>query len=413
MDHPPSILIADFDYELPDGRIALYPPAMRGQSRLLVWDVKLRDAWFSELPELLPSAGRIISNQTRVLPARMFFRKNTGAIIEILCLEPADPALLPAQALALAGKSSWRCFVGNAKRWKGEMLSANAIVQHQPLGLQASMVSRDDESFVVEFSWHPSELSFGEVLDVFGKMPLPPYIRRQADESDPERYQTVFASQKGSVAAPTAGLHFTPDMIQALQSAGLHWRQITLHVGAGTFKPVTTDNIRGHAMHSEKVDIPLGLIEELRDRPDNFTTLVGTTTARTLESCYIQGLKWMKAKPALPYLDVKQWDAFDDGLDFSAPLADSMDCICKILSANRLHSLRGSTSLMIAPGYKFRTADALITNFHQPGSTLLLLVSAFLGGNEWKGLYRHALDHGYQFLSYGDACLLINRRTEK
>lgn len=402
-----KIFISEYDYPLPDERIAQFPLEQRDKSKLvLLRDGKISEDIFSNVASYLPQNSLILFNETRVIHARLHFVKETGARIEVFCLEPLVPLEIQ-QVFAAKQNCEWKCLVGNAKRWKdNERLKLEFVLGSTPAILKASILSRNTDWFHIRFDWEPAELSFSEVLEHAGKVPLPPYIHREATDSDDKRYQSIFARHEGSVAAPTASLHFTDSVIENLRQKNIRSQKITLHVGAGTFKPVSSEVVNDHQMHAEKIMIPRAVIEYLYQNPEQFKTLVGTTTVRSIESIYWQGVKWIETKAASPELDVHQWDPYEIAAADNISVKNSLEKILETLDLFGVDVLRGSTSLMIAPGYRYRFANAIITNFHQPKSTLLLLVAAFIG-EKWKEVYRYALDNDFRFLSYGDSCLFI------
>lgn len=401
--HIYGLQIDDYTYELPTGRIASYPLEQRDQSKLLVSNAEgIFESRFSELADLLDTGSLMVLNNTRVVQARLEFFKETGARIEIFCLEPLSPVTDVHLALGLSSPVSWQCLVGNAKKWKtGQLLLGNPATG---LKLSAAMLSRKGEDFEIEFSWEPASLSFGEVLEQAGKTPLPPYIIREAGEDDKKTYQTVFARDDGSVAAPTAGLHFTAAVFKSLERKGIDHRFITLHVGAGTFKPVSADTIGTHQMHSEQFLVERSLVEALLSHQGKVIS-VGTTSMRTLESLYWLGVKIRKGYvPENGFVKIDQWEPYIQGEN--PALVESLSAIIDYLDKHHLELLQGETALIIVPGYKFRLVDVLVTNFHQPRSTLLLLVAAF-AGPVWKDAYEFAFNNNFRFLSYGDSCLFF------
>jgi len=395
---PRAISIADVTYALPEDRIAQQPLSDRDASRLLEFrDGVLADHHFRELPALLPANALLVLNDTRVVNARLVFHRESGARIEVLCLEPADARPVE-EAFSDKGTGQWKGFVGNAKRWKaGEMLTMRCE--------QVTLNAERLEAEHIRFTWTPSELTFAEVLNEVGHVPLPPYMKRADEDADKVRYNTVFARHDGSVAAPTASLHFTPGVLDELDRWGVATTKLTLHVGAGTFLPVKSERMADHAMHREQLRIPLDTLETLLAQLEKGPIVaVGTTAMRTLESIYWHGVALM-AGTAGEEIDVQQWEPYDQR---EAGLPDARQSLCAVIDQVRGlagHQLVGGTQLLIAPGYTFRFATCLITNFHQPQSTLLLLVAAFVGP-EWRSIYAHALEQGYRFLSYGDGSLL-------
>jgi len=405
MKHPGTIHIEDYLYNLPDERIAQYPLEQRDASTLLTYSNGIVSKQnFKELPALLPANSLLVFNNTRVVRARMLFQKETGATIEIFLLNPLTPFTEFQQAFASQSPVSWECIVGNARKWK-----SGKIHLKDPQGrftIYAELDGVHEENRKVKFSWEPEGLSLGELLEMAGRIPLPPYMKREDEESDVERYQTVFARFDGSVAAPTAGLHFTDEMFSSLDKAGIKQAEILLHVGAGTFKPVSSGAIGDHYMHSEKIVIDKRLIRKLAEH-NGPVTCVGTTSARSLESVYWHALELEKTGKRLENnFIVSQWQPYAYDTHELIPGKELMASLYNKMESSGIDELQGVTSLMIAPGYKFGIMDSLITNFHQPGSTLLLLVAALIG-DDWKNAYEFALKNDFRFLSYGDACLFI------
>ena len=402
-----NIRIQDYDYALPDEQIAQFPLEVRDSSKLLVFrENEISEDIFSNIASYLPSDSLLITNETRVIHARLLFRKSSGSRIEIFCLEPVDPTNDIQLAFQQQKSCTWKCLVGNARRWKSDALILEGELKGLPIYLSARLLKRDENAFYVQFEWTPNHFTFAEVLEYFGKIPLPPYIAREASESDSTRYQTVFARNDGSVAAPTAGLHFTPEVLSSLSAKGIHTDAVTLHVGAGTFKPVSSETIGMHHMHFEQVIVPLKLLKKILLYKHKRITLVGTTTVRTLESVYWQGVKWMMLPAITPVMHIEQWDPYLGLSENHVTTEDALQCVIDTLERFGLTELQGETSLMIAPGYTYHIPDIIITNFHQPKSTLLLLVAAFIG-QEWKSAYKYALAHNFRFLSYGDSCLFF------
>lgn len=361
---------------------------------------------FRNLPAHLPEGSRLVLNETKVIPARLILNKPSGARIEIFCLEPSGLVSDYQLALQQGPGCEWKCYIGNARRWKSDCIEGTVQGPDIHVKLSARKVSSHDDHYIVRFEWAPSSLSFSEILAIFGKIPLPPYIHRDSEEEDKSRYQTVFARSEGSVAAPTAGLHFTEEVLNALRARNIDLLKINLHVGAGTFKPVSSENLSGHAMHSEYVDVTTSLIRDFLNYPDRPTVAVGTTTVRTLESLYWQGAKWLKKKPRVAQMDIRQWDPYEFSASDLPPVKEALETVLYYIDKERTGGISGYTSLFIAPGYPYRIPDAMITNFHLPQSTLLLLVSAFIG-NVWKDVYQYALEKNFRFLSYGDSCLFF------
>ena len=396
------ISIEDYDYPLPDDRIAKYPLAERDASKLLVLkDDEVIESQFKHVGEFLPEDALLVFNETKVIRARLQFHKATGSRIEVFCLEPENDYQV---AFSATSPVRWKCLIGNAKRWKEGKLSMELTVNGEPVTLCAERLNQNDQYAEIEFSWTPETLPFASVLEAAGEIPLPPYLHRDAEPADRDRYQTVFARYDGSVAAPTAGLHFTQPLIAALHEQGFVFDEVTLHVGAGTFKPVSTETIGEHAMHSETIVVRKSLIQSLINHVGKPIIPVGTTSTRTLESLYWIGVMLKEQGLELRPLHVEQWFPYESHEALS--VTEALQAIVDYLDRHDLARLEASTALMIAPGYKMRVITGLITNFHQPKSTLLLLVSALIG-ERWKDCYRFALDHGFRFLSYGDSCLFL------
>ena len=400
--NPQSIAIADFDYPLPDDRIAKFPLERRDQSKLLVYrGGNIEESRFDHVPELLPPDTLLIFNNTKVIHARLFFRKPTGSTIEVFCLEPFQMPV--ALSFEQRGHCTWNCFIGNNKKWKEGSLSRQLDIHGQSVTLTATRRKAVGNAWIVDFDWDGG-LSFAELIDQAGVIPLPPYLHREAVSSDNERYQTVYALHQGSVAAPTAGLHFSPEVFEALRQKGIATDFITLHVGAGTFKPVSTPTIGEHEMHVEKIEISRSNIECILNHLGHTVIPVGTTTVRTIESVYWFGVK-LSRNAKLDAMHVMQWDPYElESLSVSTEHA--YQNVLQWMKEQGIEQLEGDTQLMIAPGYRYHVISGLITNFHQPKSTLLLLVSALVG-DAWKECYRYALDHQFRFLSYGDSCLFL------
>lgn len=399
-----KIRIADFDYELPEEKIAYFPVNQRDHSKLLVCrNGQITDACFADLPNFLTPDYRLIFNDSKVIHARLLVHNATGAAIEIFCLEPLQPTTEIANAFTQTGPVVWKCLVGNAKRWK-QPLSFPVTFDDKTLIITASKGECKDGAFEVTFSWPDSNVTLSEWLEQYGKMPLPPYIKRAAEKDDERRYQTVYARYDGSVAAPTAGLHFSEQVIKALNGKGIATDYVTLHVGAGTFKPVSCEFIGDHYMHREQIVISKLFIDSLIQDYQKKIVAVGTTVARTLESLYLIGAK-LKLRRPNPF-EVEQWEAYEDlELTGVEPL-DALRQIKVYMEQENIDTLYAATRLMIVPGYQRKITQAIITNFHQPKSTLLLLISSFLG-ERWKEVYAHALSHGYRFLSFGDSNLYL------
>ncbi len=398
-----EIAIAEYDYPLPDERIAKYPLAQRDSSKLLLYNkgVVSEDV-FSNLPKYIPQNALMVFNNTKVIQARLRFRKETGALIEVFCLEPEQPC--DYQQIFLETKECvWLCLVGNSNRWKGGVLSQVVEVGGKNVTLSVERVGGPAAVNHVRFSWDGG-VSFAELLEAAGELPIPPYLNRRTDESDTRTYQTVYSKIKGSVAAPTAGLHFTPAVLEALTSAGIEREEVTLHVGAGTFKPVKSELIADHEMHEEYIEVRKALIEKIVAAGGE-AVAVGTTSVRTLESLYFLG-ELVAENPSVTQdeLHVNQWTPYNR--EHSLATVDSLKALLEWMERNGLDRVHSHTQIMIAPGYRYRIVKAIVTNFHQPKSTLLLLVSAFVDG-DWRTIYDYALANGFRFLSYGDSSLLI------
>ena len=397
------ITIDDYDYPLPEERIAKYPLAERDASNLLVLkDNQIEKSQFRNLGDFLPKEALLVFNETKVIRARLQFHKATGSRIEVFCLEPEQDYQV---AFAATSPVRWKCLVGNAKRWKEGKLSMRLNVKGQETTLFAERLAHNDQYSEIEFSWMPENLPFASVIEAAGEIPLPPYLHRDAEPEDRDRYQTVFARYDGSVAAPTAGLHFTQPLIASLREQGFSFDEVTLHVGAGTFRPVATETIGEHAMHSETIVVRKSLIENLINHIGKPIIPVGTTSTRTLESLYWMGIMLAEQGLDLRPVHLDQWFPYENHT--SLPTAQALQNIITYLDLHHLTRFEASTSLMIAPSYQMRVITGLITNFHQPKSTLLLLVSALIG-ERWKDCYRFALDNGFRFLSYGDSCLFLS-----
>ena len=398
-----EIAIAEYDYPLPDERIAKYPLAQRDSSKLLLYNkgVVSEDV-FSNLPKYIPQNALMVFNNTKVIQARLRFRKETGALIEVFCLEPEQPC--DYQQIFLETKECvWQCLVGNSNRWKGGVLSQVVEVGGKNVTLSVERVGGPAAVNHVRFSWDGG-VSFAELLEAAGELPIPPYLNRRTEESDTRTYQTVYSKIKGSVAAPTAGLHFTPNVLEALTAAGVEREEVTLHVGAGTFKPVKSELIADHEMHEEYIEVRKALIEKIVAAGGE-AVAVGTTSVRTLESLYFLG-ELVAENPSVTQdeLHVNQWTPYNR--EHSLTTVDSLKALLEWMERNGLDRVHSHTQIMIAPGYKYRIVKAIVTNFHQPKSTLLLLVSAFVNG-DWRTIYDYALANGFRFLSYGDSSLLI------
>ena len=406
-EDPKHIRISEFNYPLPDERIAKFPLPVRDQSKLLLYrHGEVTEDIFTSLPDYLPANSLMIFNNTKVIQARLHFHKETGALIEVFCLEPIQPNDY-ALNFQQTEHAAWLCMIGNLKKWKEGALKREITVKGKPLTLTAERGACHGTSHWVDFRWNNPEITFADILEVFGELPIPPYLNRETQESDKETYQTVYSKIKGSVAAPTAGLHFTPRVLDALREKGVALEELTLHVGAGTFKPVKSEEIEGHEMHTEYISVNRSTLEKLVAH-EGKAIAVGTTSVRTLESLYHIGVTLLHNPNATEEdLHVKQWQPYETALEIAAtPAVDALQAIIAYLDRHHMETLHSSTQIIIAPGYEYRIVKAMVTNFHQPQSTLLLLVSAFLHG-DWRKIYDYALAHDFRFLSYGDSSLLI------
>ena len=401
--HPSEIHISDYTYNLPAERIAQYPLAERDASRLLVYDQDIKEDVFKNISTYLPQKSLLVFNNTKVVQARLFFTTAAGAKVEVFCLEPADELRDMASAMSRMKTVRWKCLVGRASKWKEKVLK----LQHKDFELAVELVGRDADNFIVEFNWQPEQLSFAEILDKAGVMPIPPYLHRQSEALDLTRYQTVYARYEGSVAAPTAGLHFTPLVLETLKNKQISTAELSLHVGAGTFKPVKSETLKEHDMHFEMIDVPLVVIEKLHAQLEAALPViaVGTTSLRTLESLYWMGIK-AAAQQALPpeEMVIRQWDPYEERETITA--AAALKQLLQWMELHGLERLNTKTQILISPPYRLKVTQALITNFHQPNSTLLLLVAAVVGA-PWRTIYSYALEHNFRFLSYGDSSLLF------
>lgn len=398
----PEIRIEDYNYDLPDEKIAKYPLSQRDGSKLLCYKGgSVSEYKFTDIATLLPESSLMVCNDTKVVPARLHFQRSTGAHIEIFCLEPVQPEEYVTM-FAVTDRCRWKCIVGNVKRWKNDTLSLYNPDDNQEvieLALKADLIERQGETSIVEFSWNGG-LPFSRVLEIGGSIPIPPYLNRDTEDIDLERYQTLYARFRGSVAAPTAGLHFTDSVLQSIRSKDIETETVCLHVGAGTFLPVKSSLVSEHTMHREPFVVTLQFLEKLLNKKGKLVA-VGTTSVRTLESLYYVGVKCLETgAPA----DVDQWDPYCR--DYSYTLEESLTALILYLKSNNMNDLQIGTRIIIVPGYNFKVVDVLVTNFHQPQSTLLLLISAFVKG-DWHKIYDYALSNEFRFLSYGDSSLLF------
>ena len=400
-----GISISDYAYDLPDEKIAKYPLDERDQSKLLVWKNGLiQDSQFGNLPEFLPANSLLIFNNTKVIRARLHFQKETGAKIELFCLDPVDPSDYQI-AFQTTQSCVWKCMIGNQKKWKGDRLRKIITIDETEIELCAEQTDPENNKSLIRFSWNNPDFEFSRIIEYAGSLPIPPYLNRETEQSDLERYQTVYSKIKGSVAAPTAGLHFTEKVFSHLTDDGHEMAELTLHVGAGTFQPVKSEILSGHEMHSEHLYISRDFLKKLIGHSGK-KIAVGTTSVRTLESLYWLGLQ-AHQNPEISISDLKvtQWEAYQAETS-SIEANNALQALIQLLERNQTEYLSASTQIIIAPGYQFRIVDGLITNFHQPQSTLLLLISAYLG-EEWRTTYNHALANNYRFLSYGDSNLYL------
>jgi S-adenosylmethionine:tRNA ribosyltransferase-isomerase len=405
MNNPKEIAIADYTYSLPDERIAKYPLAERDASKLLIYkNGEIKTDTYRKISNYLPKDSVLIFNNTKVVEARLLFQKETGGVIEIFCLEPHEQYADITTAMLQKEKVLWHCLVGGASKWKaGQVLQKEISVSGQIITLQATYHEKRSGTFIIELSWTPASLSFAEVLHHTGAIPLPPYIKRNAEEADKERYQTIYAATEGSVAAPTAGLHFTPSIFNDLDNIHVVRDFVTLHVGAGTFKPVKSETMQEHDMHAEWIEVSKSLIETLLKNLEEPIIAVGTTSLRTLESLYWLGVKLSLDDTQQP-LFLSQWEVYELEKK-KIPVSISLNTLLDWVKKNNTERLIAKTQILIVPGYEFKIIKGLITNFHQPQSTLLLLVAALIG-HEWKNVYDYALQNDFRFLSYGDGSLL-------
>ncbi len=399
-----SIRITDYDYNLEDNRIAKFPLSQRDSSKLLVYrNGSISESTFSSVVDCVSTNDLLVFNNTRVVPARIIFTKNSGARIEVFLLNPLEPSDYQ-KAFTSTSTTRWECIVGNVKRWKNDVLT----LPLPPIGVTffARMIERNSDGAIVEFSWEGQQVTFGQIIECVGKVPIPPYLNREPVDEDKTRYQTVYAKPEGSVAAPTAGLHFTPVLLETLKKRGVKLDEVTLHVGAGTFRPVKSDTIDGHEMHTERFYVSKSLIDSILNSKGRIVA-VGTTSMRTLESLYWLGVKCIESKGISQGLLVNQWDGFEQPSNYS--VSEALLALRSYIDSTNGSYLMSSTSMIIVPGYRFRVVDTLITNFHQPRSTLLLLVAAFIG-QDWRKVYDFALSNEFRFLSYGDSSILYRNK---
>lgn len=412
MEFIPETNLAEFDYTLPDEKIAQFPLPQRDESRLLiVKDNQITQDIFKNIPAYLTENSLLIFNETRVIQARLLFNKASGAKIELFCLEPVLPTRELQQAFEQSSGVVWKCLVGNSRRWKSEKLQKTIVINEKTYILTAERLQRFPDQSLIRFEWEPSDVSFSGIISHAGIMPLPPYMKREAIDTDTERYQTIYARAEGSVAAPTAGLHFTEPVFHKLEQKSIERTNVTLHVGAGTFKPVTQDEICKHEMHYEKILVSKKTLTRVLDYLGREIVVVGTTSVRTVESMYWFGVKLIVDKNPQNEIDIRQWDPYNPIYNCEISARDSFQAILNFMESQSIEVISGQTQLMIIPGYRFRIPTILVTNFHMPKSTLLLLVSAFIG-DQWKKAYQYALSNDFRFLSYGDACLFYLKNEE-
>ena len=413
--HPKEISILDYTYDLPEERIADFPIAERQDAKLLIYQKGvLQEDQYKNIANYLPENSLLVFNDTRVIQARLLFQKATGASIEIFCLEPYDTINEYNVLMAKKESIQWKCLIGGANKWKEGNLIKEVFVQGEKVALEAQLIEKITDAYIVEFSWKPTQLSFAEIIEQAGDTPLPPYIKRKPIDSDKERYQTIYAKQDGSVAAPTAGLHFTPSIFSSFTNKNIHTAFVTLHVGAGTFKPVKADLLKDHPMHAEWIDVSTETIRQLIENFNNSIIAVGTTALRTLESLFWMGVKAsLNPNAQLAELMIHQWDVYEAPLsNCSLNTPTALEALVEWMKKNNCDRILSPTQILIAPGYQYQVVKAIITNFHQPQSTLLLLVAAAIG-KDWKKVYQFALENDYRFLSYGDGSLLfLNSKDE-
>jgi S-adenosylmethionine:tRNA ribosyltransferase-isomerase len=411
--HPSEISIKDFTYDLPDDKIAYFPVTPRDSSKLLLYHNNDITAYqFSEITSIIPAESLLIFNKTKVIKARLVFEKVTGAQIECFCLEPADGVSYEV-SFAQKESSKWLCLVGNAKKWKEEILTKRVSVSGIEIEIKVEKLQIINGEAILKFSWNDRSFSFSEIIEAAGLLPLPPYIKRDANEIDDKTYNTVYAKEEGSVAAPTAGLHFTEEVLENLQSKKVNIDFVTLHVGAGTFKPVKADVMKDHLMHSEWLSIPLDLILRIKSIANIHPIIaVGTTAIRSLESIYWWGVKLLEEPEMFDSnFYIQQWDPYSYNALIIPSVEESLSEVIRWMKCKNINAVEGYTQIIISPGYEYKIVDALITNFHQPQSTLLLLVAALVG-DDWKKIYEFALKNNFRFLSYGDSSLLFKKGTK-
>ena len=414
MIDPKKIAIQDFTYELPAEKIALHPLSERDASKLLIYkNGVIQEDIYKNIDKYLPAESLLIFNNTKVIKARIRFQKSSGGVIEIFCLEPYEDINEYSSVMNKKGSVKWKCMIGGASKWKEGVIELRVAMGNGQLAIRAQLIEKLSDAYVVEFSWEPATLSFAEVLEQCGDIPLPPYIKRKTEAGDTARYQTIYARDEGSVAAPTAGLHFTEDIFKRFAEKNIQKDFVTLHVGAGTFKPVKAAQMQDHEMHAEWIDVSIAMLENLKFQLNKTIVAVGTTSLRTLESLYWLGVK-ASIEPSAKQLNINQWEVYEAPLaDINMPAAEALSALIKWMKGNKQNHLFTQSQILIAPGYTFRIANAIVTNFHQPQSTLLLLVAAAIGDNlptgqaGWRNIYKYAMENNFRFLSYGDGSLLF------
>ena len=406
MTDPRKISIQDFTYHLPEEKIALHPLPERDASKLLIYKSGIiKEDVYSNIATHIPENSLLVFNNSKVINARIRFKKNSGGTIEIFCLEPYDLLNEYSSVMNKTANVKWKCFVGGAAKWKEGELSKELIINNKELIIKAILIEKLADAYVVEFSWSPASYSFAEVIESAGDIPLPPYIKRETDITDASRYQTIYAKLDGSVAAPTAGLHFTENVFKKLSAKHIDNAYLTLHVGAGTFKPVKAHSMQEHEMHAEWIDVNIETIKKILAKKDEVIA-VGTTSLRTIETLYWLGVK-ASLDPGVKKAELHQWDVYEDPLvNSNISVQDSLEALINWMRKRNMDRIFTQTQLLIAPGYQFRIVNALVTNFHQPQSTLLLLVAAAVS-DDWKMIYNHALGNDFRFLSYGDGNLIF------
>ncbi len=408
--HPKNISINDFIYHLPTEKIALHPLEKRDQSKLLIYkEGEIKEDTYKNISDHLPSNSLLIFNNTKVIPARILFKKETGGTIEIFCLEPFEENTEYTTMMSKTGSAKWKCMIGGASKWKEGGLIKKIKIRNEEVEFTATLKQKLADAYLTDFSWQPSHYSFSEIIEQAGEIPLPPYIKRDVEEDDKERYQTIYAEHKGSVAAPTAGLHFTHEVFSSFENKNIEKAFVTLHVGAGTFKPVKSETMQQHEMHAEWMEVSTEFIELMLKNIKREIICIGTTSVRTIESLYWMGVKTI-LDPNQPVneLAVKQWEVYEkDLLEYKCDPEKSLTSLLQFLQKKKLTKLFIQTQIIITPGYRFKLTRGLVTNFHQPKSTLLLLIAA-IARKDWKRIYEYALKNEFRFLSYGDGCLIFN-----